>query len=310
MNFKSHIYGPVPSRRLGFSLGIDIIPYKICSFDCVYCQLGRTTNKTVKRDDYVPKEEVLSQVKEAVASKKRIDYLTFSGSGEPTLNSGIGYLIREIKRFTKIPVAVLTNGSLLFIKDLQEEIREADLVVPSLDAGTQKTLGKINRPHPSINIEKIVKGLLDFRKVFKGKIWLEIMLVKGINDFKEEIEEMKGIVKRVNPDKVQLNTVVRPPSEDFAKPLTFEDLKKIRDVFGKGCEIIAGFKGKREEAYIQDIEGEILNLIRRRPVTLTDISTSLGIHQNEVIKYLQVLEEKGAIKVKRYGNERYYEPKI
>jgi len=308
MNLKSHIYGPVPSRRLGFSLGIDVIPYKTCSFDCVYCQLGKTTNKTVKRDEYVPKDGVLSQVKNAVASKRRIDYLTFSGSGEPTLNSGVGYLIREIKKFTKIPVVILTNGSLLFMQALQEEIKEADLVVPSLDAGTQRTFEIINRPHPSIDIEKIIKGLLDFRKVFKGKMWLEIMLVKGINDSLEEIEEMKRIVERVNPDKVQLNTVVRPPSEDFAKPLTFEDLKKIRDIFGKGCEIIAGFKGKREEAYIQDIEGEILSLIRRRPVTLSDISSVLGIHQNEVIKYLQALEEKGAIKIKRYGDERYYEP--
>ncbi len=308
MNLKSHIYGPVPSRRLGFSLGIDVIPYKTCSFDCVYCQLGKTTNKTVKRDEYVPKDGVLSQVKNAVASKRRIDYLTFSGSGEPTLNSGVGYLIREIKKFTKIPVVILTNGSLLFMQALQEEIKEADLVVPSLDAGTQRTFEIINRPHPSIDMEKIIKGLLDFRKVFKGKMWLEIMLVKGINDSLEEIEEMKRIVERVNPDKVQLNTVVRPPSEDFAKPLTFEDLKKIRDIFGKGCEIIAGFKGKREEAYIQDIEGEILSLIRRRPVTLSDISSVLGIHQNEVIKYLQALEEKGAIKIKRYGDERYYEP--
>lgn len=308
MNLKSHIYGPVPSRRLGFSLGIDVIPYKTCSFDCVYCQLGKTTNKTVKRDEYVPKDGVLSQVKNAVASKRRIDYLTFSGSGEPTLNSGVGYLIREIKKFTKIPVVILTNGSLLFMQALQEEIKEADLVVPSLDAGTQRTFEIINRPHPSIDMEKIIKGLLDFRKVFKGKMWLEIMLVKGINDSLEEIEEMKRIVERVNPDKVQLNTVVRPPSEDFAKPLTFEDLKKIRDIFGKGCEIIAGFKGKREEAYIQDIEGEILSLIRRRPVTLSDISSALGIHQNEVIKYLQALEEKGAIKIKRYGDERYYEP--
>ena len=305
----NYTYGPVPSRRLGFSLGIDLVPYKTCSFDCIYCQLGRTTNKTIERKEYVPRDEVLSQVKEVVASKGKIDYLTFSGSGEPTLYSGLGYLIKEIKKFTNIPVVVLTNSSLLFKEDLQRELMEADIVVPSVDAATQKTSEKMNKPHPSLNIEKITKGLLDFRKIFKGKIWLEIMLVKGVNDSQKEIEEIKKIVDKMNPDKIQLNTVVRPPTEDFAKPLSLEELIRIRDVFEKRCEIIAGFKGRREETYLKDIEEEIMNLIRRRPVTLSDISSSLGIHQNEVIKYLQALEEKDEVKVYNYEGMRYYEPK-
>ena len=304
----SHIYGPVPSRRLGFSLGVDLVPYKTCSYDCVYCQLGRTTDKTAERKEWVPTGEVLSQIKEAIASKGRIDYLTFSGSGEPTLHSGIGWLIREVKKVTNIPVAVLTNGSLLFREDLREELTAADLVIPSLDAASQETLEKVNRPHPTLEARKIVRGLVDFSREYRGRIWLEIMLVKGINDTEEEIEKMAKIVGKTRPDRVHLNTVVRPPSEEYAHPLPISDLERIKTFFGKGCEIIAGFKGEREEAYLQDIEGDILQLVHRRPVTLTDISKSLGLHENEVIKYLQVLKDKGIVKVQTYKGLRYYEP--
>lgn len=306
----SHIYGPVPSRRLGFSLGVDLVPYKTCSFDCVYCQLGRTTDKTVERKEWMPTGEVLSQINEALGSKGRIDYLTFSGSGEPTLHSRIGWLIREVKKITDIPVAVLTNGSLLFKEDLREELTAADLVVPSLDAATQETLERVNRPHPSLNRENIVQGILQFNREFKGRIWLEIMLVKGINDTEEEIEKMIEIVRKMQPDKVHLNTVVRPPSEEFAHPLSLPDLERIKASFGQGCEIIAGFKGEREEAYVQDIEGDILELVQRRPVTLSDISHSLGLHENEVIKYLQVLEEKGKVEAHRFEGRRYYKPGV
>jgi len=306
----SHIYGPVPSRRLGFSLGIDLVPYKTCSFDCVYCQLGRTTAKTVERKEWVHQGEVLSQIKEALATKGRIDYLTFSGSGEPTLHSGIGWLIEETKKVTDIPVAVLTNGSLLFRDDLREELLAADLVVPSLDAATQETLERVNRPHSSLNMQKITEGLLQFSREFKGKIWLEIMLVKGMNDTQEEVGKMVEIVEEMQPHKVHLNTVVRPPSEDYAHPLTIPELERIKASFGGRCEIIAGFKGKREEAYVQDIEGDILELVHRRPVTLSDISHSLGLHENEVIKYLQVLEEKGKVDVCRFEGQRYYKPGV
>ena len=304
----NHIYGPVPSRRLGFSLGIDLVPYKTCSFDCVYCQLGRTTDKTVERKEWIPREEVLLQIKEALAIKGRIDYLTFSGSGEPTLHAGLGWLIEEAKKVSEIPVAVLTNGSLLFREDLRGELLAADLVVPSLDAATQETLEKVNRPHSSLNMQKIIEGLLQFSREFKGKIWLEIMLVKGINDSQEEIESMVRVVEEMQPHKVHLNTVVRPPSEDYARPLTAPELERIKVSFGGRCEIIAGFRGRREEAYVQDVEGDILELVHRRPVTLRDISRSLGLHENEVIKYLQVLEERGKVRLRSFEGARYFEP--
>ena len=302
-----YIYGPVPSRRLGFSLGVDLVPFKTCSYDCIYCQLGRTTNKTIERKEYFPEKDIFLQLEKALSLHQRIDYITFSGSGEPTLNSRIGVLIKEIKKITKIPVAVLTNGSLFYQEELRKELLSADLVIPSLDAVTMKMFRKVNRPHPSLKIEEIIEGIKKFREEFEGSIWLEIMLVKGINDEKKHLDKAVSIVREINPDKVHLNTVVRPPSEKFALPLSIEELNKIEKLFGKNCEITIEFKPKEQEAYSEDLEEAILSIIRRRPVSLLDLSLSLGKHQNEILKYLDSLIQDGRIKVVLYHGIKYYE---
>ena len=302
-----YIYGPVPSRRLGFSLGVDLVPFKTCSYDCIYCQLGRTTNKTIERKEYFPEKDIFLQLEKALSLHQRIDYITFSGSGEPTLNSKIGAFIREIKKITKIPVAVLTNGSLFYQEKLRKELLSADLVIPSLDAVTMKMFRKVNRPHPSLKIKEIIEGIKKFREEFEGLIWLEMMLVKGINDEKEHLDKAVSIVQEINPDKVHLNTVVRPPSEEFALPLSIEELNKIIKLFGRKCEIIAEFKPKEQEAYSEDLEEAILSIIRRRPVSLLDLSISLGKHQNEVLKYLDSLIQNERIKVVLYHGIKYYE---
>jgi len=302
-----YIYGPVRSRRLGYSLGIDIVFHKVCSFDCIYCQLGRTTNKTIERKVYIPPEEVLQQIEGVIKSSGRIDHLTFSGSGEPTLNSKIGYIISEIKKFTKIPVAVITNGSLLFMPDVQDDLIDADVVLPTLCSVIEETFQKINRPHPSLTIEKIIHGQIEFRKKYKGKIWLEIMLVKGINDSQIELRTLKEVIKRIEPDRIHLNTVVRPPSEKFASPLLHEELDKIRKFFGKNCEVIVEFKEERGRGYSTNKEAVILNLIKRRPATLTDIANALGLPQDEVIKYLGNLEKTKNIKSIVHSGQKYYQ---
>lgn len=302
------IYGPVPSRRLGFSLGIDIIPSKTCSLDCIYCQLGPTTQKTVQRKEYVSWRKILSQIKSVLSSGQRIDYLTFSGSGEPTLNLALGKLIREIKKITSIPVAVLTNSSLLSQKSVRKALMDADLVVPSLDASNQEVFTKINRPHPSLKAEQILEGLKKFRQEFKGSIWLEVMLVKGINDSPSHINTLKEVIKEINPEKVQLNTVLRPPSEKFARPLSLKELEKIKDALGENCEIIAEFKKKKQIPRAENLEAAILSMIRRRPVTLSDISTSLGKNRSEITKHLNLLLQEGKIKLVIHRNLKYYEP--
>ena len=248
----------------------------------------------------------MKQLKKVLSSGRKIDYLTFSGSGEPILNSKIGEMISEIKKITKIPIAVLTNGTLLTEKKIRKKLKKADLIIPSLDAASPSVFEKTNRPHPSLKIDKIIAGLIKFREEFTGKIWLEIMLVAGVNDNSAEIKKFKGAIEAIHPDKVQLNTVVRPPAEKWAKPVSLSKLKNIKKLFGKNCEIIASFKRKKQTAYRKDLEREILTLLSRRPVTTLEISNVSGAHINEVIKYLEVLEKAKRIKSKIYQGKRYY----
>ncbi len=302
----AQIFGPVASRRLGFSLGVDTIPFKTCSLDCIYCQLGRTTNKTIQRKEYIAADDILREIEEVLQEGKRIDYITFSGSGEPTLNSEIRGMISRIKELTSIPLAILTNGTLLYQPRIREDLMEADLVIPSLDTVTQEIFKMVNRPHPSLKIEKVITGIDTFSQEFNGKVWLEIMVVKGINDSLEEIEKAAQVIKEMNLEKIQLNTVIRPPAEEFARPLTAEDLKNMKTVLGKKCEIIVKFKRPTQKVYKRDVEKLILSMVKRRPVTLVDISHSLGLHRNEIIKYVETLEKKHQIKTKVHSGERYY----
>lgn len=306
-----YVYGPVPSRRLGMSLGVDIIPFKTCTLDCIYCQLGSTTNKSIKRKAFVPKEDVLAEIKDVLDKESnRIDFITFSGSGEPTLNSEIGDMISEIKSFTKTPIAVLTNGTLLYLDDVRRDLSKADLVVPSLDFIAKSTFYKVNRPDERLEIEKILDGLKKFTEEFQGKIWLEIMIVKGINDDPKELKQLADFLRKLNVDKIHLNTVVRPPAEDTALPVTSEEMQNIAKLFDERVEIIADFN-KIKTIYSQrenvSLEDRIISLLKRRPCTINDISNSLSIHINEAIKYTDHLLENGLIKRIKLGDKWYYE---
>ncbi len=240
------LFGPVSSRRLGKSLGINLIPPKTCSLDCIYCQLGSTPKTSVKRYSYLSANEVETNLKRFLAKGGRADYLTLSGGGEPTLNAQIGKIIRRIKTISRLPVAVLTNATLFTSPKVRRELLAADLVLPSLDAARQATFKKINRPHRRLKIKNIIQGLQLFRRQFKGKLWLEIMLVRNINDSKKELEALNKAVLAIKPDKIQLNTVVREPAEKFAHPLTVSQLQKTKKFFGDRCEIISGRKDKRK----------------------------------------------------------------
>jgi len=306
-----YIFGPVPSRRLGVSLGVDVVPLKTCTFDCVYCQLGVTKNKTIDRQAFVSKVSVLNELKETIDMEaNRIDFVTFSGSGEPTLNSEIGEMIEQIKTFTNIPIAVLTNGSLFYRDDVRKDLCKADLVVPSLDAITEDTFLKVNRPHKSLNLDMIIEGLKTFSQEFQGKIWLEIMLVKNINDDINELKHLRGLIRGIKLNKIHLNTVVRPPAEDFALSITREEMINIANLFDERVEIIADFDKIVEHkihANNELIKDQIMSLLKRRPCTVDDIATSLGIHINEAIKYVNHLIENGLIRQLRSNNKWYYE---
>ena len=238
----NYIYGPVKSRRLGESLGLSVIPYKYCLFNCVYCQLKKTTKFTLDRKEYVRADIVLSELTQFLRDcpdYKRIDYITISGSGEPLLNSRIKKIITQIKKITTIPVAIITNSALLSNDKVRRDISDLDLILPSLDAITQDVFEKIDRPNNlSIKIEDIINGLIELRREFKGNIWLEIMLIKGINDDLEYIRKFKEVIQKINPDKVQLNIPSRPAFESWVRIPTLQRVKKIQSILGKDCELI------------------------------------------------------------------------
>ncbi len=306
-NRKRFIYGPVPSRRLGYSLGIDIVPFKTCTYNCIYCQLGRTTAQTKRRKKYITRKVILTELKRILEQKAKIDFITFSGSGEPTLNTEIKNLIGDIKKITDIPVAVITNSSLLFRKDVRKSLLYADVVLPTLTTVNDDTFKKIHRPAPSITVKKIIDGLIKFRRIYKGKIYLEIMLIKGFNDSKKEILALKNVIKKIKPDKIQLNTVIRPPLEEYARPITLNELNKIKKIMGKNCEVIAEFKMDDNISKKEGINEMIIQYLKRRPGTQKDINKTLGINQNEIVKYLSELLKTRKIKKRIYRGVIFYE---
>ena len=303
-----YIFGPVLSRRLGFSLGVDLVPFKTCSLDCLYCQLGRTTRKTIERRAYISLDNVISELKDALRQNQNIDYITLSGSGEPTLNVDLGKIITAIKETTDIPVAVLTNTTLLHLESVRDELRAADLVVPSLDAVSQELFFKINRPHPQLNVSQMISGLKSFRKVFSGQLWLEIMMVRGSNDLPEEVRKIKRVISSIEFNKIQLNTTVRPVADKVIEPLTSEELTDLKELLGERCEVIAGFTGE-QHTIKTSIPEKIISIISRRPLNLSEISDSLGIPKERMIKYIYFLEKQGKLESLTYGSESYYQLK-
>jgi wyosine [tRNA(Phe)-imidazoG37] synthetase (radical SAM superfamily) len=303
-----YLYGPVPSRRLGRSLGIDLVPYKICTYDCIYCQIGKTTERTLSRKEYIPVNEILEEVKRFLKEEtSSIDHLSLSGSGEPTLHSQIRSVIEGIEALTSIPVAVITNGSLLYQEKVRQDLLPADLVLPSLDAVTSEVFMRINRPRRGFSIEKVIEGLVELRKVYKGQIWLEILFCKGVNDGKEELLKMKKVVDRIQPDRIHLNTVVRPPSEKWVVPLNQKKMEEMRAFFGEKASIISEFDRHPPAVTERDIKEEILTILRRRPLSLKDLSQGMGIRENEIAEYIQPLVSEGKIHARFFGDSIYYE---
>jgi len=300
------VFGPVPSRRLGFSLGIDIIPQKYCSFDCIYCQIGKTTNKEIKRESFFNTEEIIQEVVEKVKISEHIDFVSFSGSGEPTLNSDLGLMIKELKQLIHIPISVITNGSLLFKEDVRKDLLMADIVLPSLDAASEDIFRYINRPYSVLELNIIKEGLKKFRDEYNGKMWLEIMFIKGVNDDIDELSKFKEIIKSLNVDKIQLNTITRPPSEDVKGNLETHELVKIKEFFGDKCEIISAFERKINRGDKEDWSGMILGIVERRSLSLEEIVRITGSTYYGAKNKLRIMEKEGKIKSFHFGNGVFY----
>jgi len=294
-----YLFGPVPSRRLGISLGIDLIPKKVCSLDCVYCEVGKTTKLTLERKEYVLYDKVIAELQNFMKDEPELDYITFSGSGEPTLNSRFGDVLQCIKQnYPKIKIAILTNGTLLHNKNVRNELMQADVILPSLDAVSKDVLDKIDRPNSEIDINNYINGIVSLKQEFKGKIWLETLILKGYNDSRSELLKLKEAIVKINPDSVQLNTLDRPGTVNGLQALSHNELQEIVNLWQlPNVEIIASPpKREKVKSYRKDTEAAILETIVRRPCTLDDLHNILGLHVNEINKYLGVLEDKKIIK--------------
>jgi len=292
---SKYLYGPVPSRRLGLSLGVDIVPLKVCTLNCVYCQLGRTTQKSVERRDFVAINAVLAELKEQLAQNLEADFITISGSGEPTLNARLGELIDGIRAITDIPIAIITNGTLLYRQDVRADCAKADVVLPSLDAGDEQAFQKVNRPHKDISIEKLISGLCRFREEFAGQLWLEVFLVEGLNTDAEQITKIKAAIKLIRPDKVQLNTAVRPAAAPNIRKVDAEKLQAISAQIGENCEVVVDFSAAHYPERLHGTAESVLSMLKRRPCSLDDICAGLGIHRNDALKHISYLQKQGLI---------------
>lgn len=305
---QQYVFGPVFSRRLGRSLGIDVVPFKTCSYDCIYCQLGKTSHKSIERKEYVPLEKVVEELKSKINTNP--DYITISGSGEPTLYSRLGELIEIIKTFSKIPVVVITNGSLLWMKEVREQLKNADIVIPSLDAYDDESFARINIPSKEITFSKMYEGLKKFRDEFKGQIWLEVFIIDSC-ELEEEVKKIASLAKEINADKIQLNTVTRPPAEKSVQNVPYEKMKELLKYFGDNAEIISARedsiqKNKKKFKDKTNFEQEIIEMAQRHPCNLNDIVIGLGISNEHAEKFItKLLSEKRIIKTNINGKDYF-----
>lgn len=303
-----HVFGPVPSRRLGPVLGIDLVPHKVCTFDCLYCDLGRTTRKTVTRELFYPPEEILAECEAWFNANdpSAIRYVSICGSGEPTLYQGLGRVVGGLKTMSRTPLALVTNGALLGRREVQEELRGVDLVLPSLDTVNEAVFKVLNRPAPLLSACRIVSDLEEFRRTFAGQIWLEVCLCRGINDAPSDLERLRDALKGIRPDRIQLNTPVRAPCEDVAYPLSGVQMEMAREILGTEAEVIDSYRGGAPAGGSALDEENLLEILRRHPATRSELKEFFPAMEGSIDALIAHLVKKGSIyAVKHRGRSSY-----
>jgi len=301
-----YLFGPVPSRRLGRSLGIDVTPFKTCSFDCVFCQCGGTTVHTAERAEFVPFDEVCAELKQWLTENGNADVITFAGSGEPTLYSRLGDLITFIKQRSDIPVMLLTNSTMLNNPQVRAEAALADRVKISLSAWDDKSFEQVNRPAPNIKFKDVLSGMCEFRAEFKKELWLEVFLIHGVNDTPEQVQRISELAKTIRPDKIHLNTAVRPPAEADVQPVSQETLRLFCELFVPKAETIASFKPAAEPSKATLNEQELVDLIHRHPATAEQLAATIGVDPKEISITLDPLVKSGQLKTEHRDDTIYY----
>ena len=300
-----YVFGPVPSRRLGQSLGIDPIPLKTCNWNCVYCQLGRSRPVTNDRREYFPVKDILLEVEQALGSRQNggIDWVTFVGSGETTLHKRLGEMIRAVKKMTALPVAVITNGSLLYLPEVRTGLLAADAVLPTLDAGNATLYRRINRPHPEVTFERLVNGLKTFRADYPGKLWVEVMLLRGLNDSRQALEEIAKILKMIKPEAIHINLPTRPPAEPWVRPADEEGLMRALSILGNIAEVVHPAQGGFDLSGYDNVIDVVVGIITRHPMRQDELERTLDRWAPiQVSEALEELEASGRVQmVERYG---------
>ena len=295
----SRLFGPVPSRRLGLSLGIDLVPFKTCTYDCVYCQLGCTTRKTSQRGSDVPIEGLVQEIQDRISKGPRPDSLTISGSGEPTLHPGLGDVISCLKSSFSIPVTLITNGSLLWIPEVRRDCLLADRIMPTLAAGDEETFRRIHRPDPRIRFQQVIEGLQKLRETYRGLFWLEVFLVQGLNDSEEQILKIRALADPLEPDLIHVNTAIRPPADPGTRPLTGEELRRACELLGPRAVPVSDAKASAREVAGDPLGREgVAAMIERRPCTVQDIASGLGIavqSAQDLVEELLALDQVEAV---------------
>jgi wyosine [tRNA(Phe)-imidazoG37] synthetase (radical SAM superfamily) len=300
-----YVFGPVPSRRLGKSLGIDPIPLKTCNWNCVYCQLGRTRPLSNNRCEYTPPGEILAELEQVLQASQpdEIDWVTFVGSGEPTLHSGLGWMIQQVKAMTSLPVAVITNGALLYLPEIRDQLKAADAVMPSLDAGKAQLYKQINRPWPKLTFQRHIDGLISFRKLFSGKLWVEVMLMEGLNDNEEALKEIAALLEQIRPNQVHINLPIRPPAEAWVYPASEARIALASTILGNTAVIVPSSQGPIGKYQDDELAESLVGILTRHPMQEDDLIAGLSSCSPEKIHAtLKSLEMMGRVQsVKRYG---------
>ena len=307
---NKYIFGPVPSRRLGMSLGIDLMPHKTCSLDCVYCECGKTTDLAVEDREYVPTGEVIDELSGVLSERPEIDCITFSGSGEPTLHSGIKEIITFVKtNYPAHKVALLTNGTLFFKPHIRKRVLDADIIIASVDAGSVGVFRKINRPHPELDLSTIIGGITALRREYKHRLMIEIFIIPGVNDTEPEIESIRDALRQIGDVDIFLNSLDRPGTESWVLPADKKILAGIKDSIYKSDIIQHSGRCREYEKHLTDCEPDIISTLRRRPCTLDDILQITGERTDKVVKQLEMLVEAGKVETQKLQRGVFYKLK-
>jgi len=305
-----YMFGPVSSRRLGQSLGVDLLPPKSCSWNCVYCQLGKTRKFVTERQEFFPREDILEEIRQAIAANKELDWITFVGSGETMLYKGIGWLIGEVKKLTTTPVAVITNGSLLYLPEVREELFMADAVLPSLNAGSEALHKQIDRPAAGLTFRQHVEGLAAFRREYKGRLWIEVMLLGGINDSDEALHELAAVIKEINPDMVHLVLPTRPAPEQEVRLPSEERIEEVIAILSTVAPVVHPVKGTMELRNAPDMLQAVTAIVSRHPVQQRELQKAIADcfpgENDKISAVMQDMLATGRFKLVEHEGEPYW----